>query len=111
MSPLTADLVLLVLISSLLYVSARRLHYRDAPYLFSRRWVLRGSLSVLVHGAVFVCVWLTLLEMYSAAWWAAVVAGSLPVALTLRYAVQVMNSPRKIVERNKRKWKGPELVP
>ncbi|WP_161882540.1 hypothetical protein [Deinococcus alpinitundrae] len=111
MLPLTADLLLLALISLLLSVSARRLHYRDAPYLLSRRWILRGSLSLLLHGAVLVCIWLMLLELYSAAWWAAVAAGSLPVALALRYAIQVMNSPRKVVERNKREWKGPELVP
>lgn len=111
MLPLTADLLLLALISLLLSISARRLHYRGAPYLFSRRWVLRGSLSLLVHGAVLVCVWLMLLELYSAAWWTAVAVGSLPVALALRYAVQVINSPRKIVERNKRRWKGPELAP
>ena len=110
MSLLAADLLLLLLISSVLRGCARQLHYRDAPYLFSKRWVWRGSLSLLFHGAVFAGVSLMLFEMYSAPWWAAAVFGSIPVLLAVRYALQVFRSPRKIAERNKRKWKGPELV-
>ena len=111
MSFLSADLLLLLLLGLLLYGSARRVHYRDAPYLFVRRWLLGGGLSVVLHGAVFVGVSLMLIDLYSVTWWAAVVLSSFPMLLALRYALQVNRSPQRVAERNKRKWRGAERVP
>lgn len=101
----------MLLIGLLLYGSTRRVHYRDAPYLFVRRWLLGGGLSLLLHGAVFVGVLVMVIELYSLTWWAAVVLSSLPLLLALRYAFQVSRSPQRIAERNKRRWKGAERVP
>ncbi|AWN21878.1 hypothetical protein DKM44_00360 [Deinococcus irradiatisoli] len=107
---LVADLVLLVVIAALLYSSGRRLHYRDAPFLFPERWLLWASLSVAVHGAlVAAAIWTLWLERLSALWWLALVLGAVPVATALRYALGVNASPRRVAERNKRRHKSSGL--
>ncbi|AWN24088.1 hypothetical protein DKM44_13300 [Deinococcus irradiatisoli] len=102
--------MLLALTVPLIYTNMRRLHYRDAPYLFPGRCLLWAGLSLLAHSAILLCVTLLLLERYSLVWWVLVLIGSLPILAAFRYAVLVARNPRRMVSINKSKWKGPELV-
>jgi len=109
--PLTVDFLLLSLAMLLLHSGARQLHYRDVPYLFLRRRLLWGTLSLFGHGAVLIGVTLMLLNRYSAVWWLVAVLGGFPALLTFGYAVRVVRSPRRVAVMNKHRWKGPELTP
>ncbi|TSA83846.1 hypothetical protein FNU79_11490 [Deinococcus detaillensis] len=109
--PILADLLLLALAALLLRSGARQLHYRDAPYLFRRRRLLWGALSLLFHGVALIGVMALLIELYSPVWWLAILIGSVPVLLIFVYALRVISNPRRMAMLNKRHWKGPELVP
>ncbi|WP_237725031.1 hypothetical protein, partial [Deinococcus alpinitundrae] len=108
---LAVDCLLLFVATCLLYSGARQLHYRDAPYLFLRRWLLWGTLSFFLHGMVRIGVMLMLLDRYSTIWWLVAVLGSFPALMTFSYAIRAIHDPQRVAGMNYYRWKGPELTP
>ncbi len=87
------------------------MHYRDAPFLLTRRYIAWSSLSLVLHSLILVGVSMMIIERVSAVWWLALALGALPALTGLRYALIVTRHPLRVVKQNKRKLNTSDLVP